>query len=87
MGEFLNLFFQPPVLILFVLAVVGLSDLLSRRSDYRFRVDMEWRVRESWMRGWMKRDDSEFIERARRQFYERKMMKLPKRVVKGKSND
>lgn len=84
MGEFFKLFFQPPVLILFALAVAGLSACLSRRSDYRLRVNMEWRARESWMRGWMRQPaDEVFIERARRQFYERKMMKLPR--MKGKS--
>lgn len=79
--EFFKLFFQTPTLILFGLAVAGLLDLLSTRSDYRLRVDMEWRARESWMRDFT--DNENFIERARRQFYGRTGMKPPR--LKGKS--
>jgi hypothetical protein len=80
-SEFAKLFFQPPVLILFALAVAGLSTILNDRSEYRFRADMEWRARESFYR----RDagfNEELISRARRLFYERKHLKEPR--VKGK---
>lgn len=82
MSEFFQFFFQPPLLILFALAVTGLSHLLVDRSEYRHRVDMEWRVTEAWMRGWMKSPDEDLIELSRQRFYERKMLKLPKRPNK-----
>lgn len=78
MKELIALLFQPPVLILVGLAVLGLSDLASKRSDYRLRINMEWRARESWMRDFS--SNEELIERARQQFYERAGLKLPKRA-------
>lgn len=76
-SEFAKLIFQPPVLILFALAVAGLMRMLQDRSDYRERVNMEWRVRETFYRvdaGF----SEELIQRARKRFYQRKYMKEPK---------
>lgn len=75
-SDFARFFFQSPVLILFALAVAGLSMVLSDRAEYRFRVDMEWRVRETFYRREGGFND-ELIVRARRQFYERKHLKEP----------
>lgn len=74
LGEFLKLLFQPPVMILFCLAVVGLSVMLSDHSERRFQVNMEWRVLESFYRRHAGFND-DLIARARRQFYERHHMK------------
>lgn len=73
LSELMKLLFQPPVLILFALAVAGLGDLLQRRSDYRNRVNMEWRVRESFYRdlGW----SDGLIARVREQFYQRSQIR------------
>lgn len=78
MGEFIKFMFQPPVLILFALAVAGLSDLLAQRADHRVRVDMEWRVRETFYRREAGFGD-ELIARARKMFYAQRYLKEPKK--------
>lgn len=77
LNELLRLFFQPPVLILFALAVAGLFDLLQRRSDYRDRINLEWRARESFYKGMGLSDG--LIEGMRERFYQRVFRRKPKR--------
>jgi hypothetical protein len=78
MPELFTFFFQPPVLVLFALGMAGLCDLLQQRSDYRIRVNMEWRVRELFYRQDAGFNDAS-IARARQQFYERHFLPVPKR--------
>lgn len=77
LSEFLKMMFQPPALILFCAAVVGLSLMLSDRSEYRLRVNMEWQARESFYReiGF----NADLLERARQKFYRGKFVKAPRR--------
>lgn len=77
LADFLKLFFQPPVMILFCLAVAGLCVMLRDRSERRERVNTEWRVRETLYRKDIGLND-DLIARARRQFYQRHHLKEPK---------
>lgn len=77
LAEFLKFLFQPPVLILFCLGIAGLSLMLQDRSEYRFRVTMEWRARETFYRKHAGFND-ELIARARKSFFERRRLKEPK---------
>ena len=66
------------VLILFCLAVLGASDWLARRSDFKFRTDMEWRVRAAFYKEAANLSD-DLIERARQKFYKEHNLKPPRR--------
>ena len=79
LSEFLTFMLQPPVLVLFCLAVVGLSDMLSRRQDRLFNVEMEWRAREAFWRKAVKAD-SAMIQRAKAEFFKRKGVKAKVKV-------
>lgn len=65
--ELFTFFFQPPVMILVVLAVAGLVCMLGDRSERHYYARRQWRSREAWMRAWS--TSGAVIQRSKRKFF------------------